>query len=308
MSSMRLASGPASPPPRRLRRPDRSPRRCRSRRTAGSAGGRPPNLPKRSAMAHSPSPAARSSPPARRSARGRTARVPRWWPEPRRSACRRPRHSGAARPRARAHSLQGSGRRDVGGQVHDVGQFGTTGRRGVPPEQKGASARATDATAFSCSSRSLLDRDSAAASARSPIRSPVRRMVPARMREVARPASRRTSISGVAPMKPSMEYVQHRVYRAASAAANHRGSISLSANASRSRASTTLSSLLRLIRRTASATAASHSGPVRAPSEKVTFRGPIGAPAGGRARSAWGSVPMRVSHVDRARVRARLPE
>src|SRR5215212_10315899 len=88
------------------------------------------------------------------------------------------------------------------------------------PEQYGDNARATDETAYSCSSRSLLDCAREAASAKSPIRSPVRRIVPASTREVARPASRRISISGVAPMKPSMAYVQHLVYRAASAVAD----------------------------------------------------------------------------------------
>ncbi len=74
--------------------------------------------------------------------------------------------------------------------------------------QCGASASATERTAYSCSSRSLLDRASDAARARSWSSSPVRRIVPASTRDVTRPFSRRTSISGVAPTSPSTLNVQ----------------------------------------------------------------------------------------------------
>ena len=75
-------------------------------------------------------------------------------------------------------------------------------------EQCGASASATERTAYSCSSRSLDERASDAASARSCSSSPVRRIVPASTREVTSPFSRRTSISGVAPTSPSTAKTQ----------------------------------------------------------------------------------------------------
>ncbi len=69
---------------------------------------------------------------------------------------------------------------------------------------------------------------------------------------------------------------------------SQRGSMSLSAKASRSRASTTLSRSPRLIRSTASATAASHSGPLSAPSAKETLRG--GSGGAGRLASGLSAV------------------
>ena len=106
----------------------------------------------------------------------------------------------------------GSDPGDIGRQVHDVARCRTNGVSGTfIEEQCGASASATERTAYSCSSRSLLDRASDAARARSRASSPVRRMVPARTRERTRPWSRRTSSSGVAPTRPSTANVQVRV-------------------------------------------------------------------------------------------------
>ncbi|MNW59864.1 hypothetical protein D3C74_378150 [compost metagenome] len=93
------------------------------------------------------------------------------------------------------------------------GRCSTNGASGTfIDEQNGASASATDATAYSCSSRSLDERARCAArssessSASAP---PERRMVPASTREVTSPFSLRTSSSGVAPTMPSTEKVQH---------------------------------------------------------------------------------------------------
>src|SRR5699024_11397963 len=63
-----------------------------------------------------------------------------------------------------------------------------------------------------CALPILLDRASEAASARSWVSSPVRRIVPAKTRDVTNPRSRRTSISGVAPKKPSTWKVQQAGY------------------------------------------------------------------------------------------------
>ena len=91
-----------------------------------------------------------------------------------------------------------------------LGRCSTNGASGTfIDEQCGSSASATERTAYSCSSRSLDDRARVAASARSRSSSPVRRMVPASTRDVTRPRSRRTSISGVAPKSPSTWKVQH---------------------------------------------------------------------------------------------------
>ena len=84
-----------------------------------------------------------------------------------------------------------------------LGRCSTNGASGTFIEvQCGASASATERTAYSCSSRSFDDRASEAASCRSWASSPVRRIVPASTREVTSPRSRRTSISGVAPNMP----------------------------------------------------------------------------------------------------------
>jgi hypothetical protein len=90
-----------------------------------------------------------------------------------------------------------------------LGRCSTNGDSGTFIElQCGASASATDRTAYSCSSRSFDERASVAARARSCSSSPVRRMVPASTRECTSPRSRRTSISGVAPNSPSTWNVQ----------------------------------------------------------------------------------------------------
>ena len=75
-------------------------------------------------------------------------------------------------------------------------------------EQCGARASATERTAYSCSSRSLLERASDAGEREVVLVVAVRRMVPASTREVTRPFSRRTSISGVAPTSPSTANTQ----------------------------------------------------------------------------------------------------
>ena len=91
-----------------------------------------------------------------------------------------------------------------------LGRCSTNGASGTfIDEQCGSSASATERTAYSCSSWSFDDLARVAASARSAPSSPVRRMVPASTREVTRPRSRRTSISGVAPKSPSTWKVQH---------------------------------------------------------------------------------------------------
>ena len=168
---------------------------------------------------------------------------------------------------------------DVGGQVHDVraGAARTAPRARSSPEQCGSSASATERTAYSCSSRSFDDRARVAASARSRSSSPVRRMVPASTREVTRPRSRRTSISGVAPNMPSTWKVQHMGYVAARRCSGQRTSIGSSAVATRSRASTTFSRSPAPIRETASATTDIHCSPLRAPSAKLHGRGGAGS-------------------------------
>ena len=91
-----------------------------------------------------------------------------------------------------------------------LGRCRTNGASGTfIEEQCGSRASATERTAYSCSSRSFEERARVAASARSRSSSPVRRIVPASTREVTRPRSRRTSISGVAPNMPSTWKVQH---------------------------------------------------------------------------------------------------
>ena len=125
-------------------------------------------------------------------------------------------------------------------------------------EQCGASASATERTAYSCSSRSFDERASDAASARSCSSSPVRRIVPASTREVTRPFSRRTRSSGVAPTSPSTAKTQVVSYCSARRCSSQRTSRSEDADTSRSRARTTLSREPAVIRETASATAPAH--------------------------------------------------
>ena len=135
--------------------------------------------------------------------------------------------------------------------------------------QCGARASATERTAYSCSSRSLLDRASEAASARSRASSPVRRIVPASTREVTNPRRRRTSSSGVAPTRPATANVHAAACRSASRANGQRMSTGSSAVASRSRARTTFSRSPAAIRRTASATEPAHSAPDTGPVGEV---------------------------------------
>ena len=118
---------------------------------------------------------------------------------------------------------------DVGGEVHDVGQvqherrLGDVHRRSsAAPARRRPSGRRTRAPRGPCDERA-----SVAASAMSRSSSPVRRMVPASTREVTRPRSRRTSISGVAPNMPSTWKVQHMGYVAASRCSGHRTSTSV---------------------------------------------------------------------------------
>ena len=141
-----------------------------------------------------------SSPPVRRTGRGpcprsrrSAARRSRWGsrrPRPRGAA---PRRAGARRPcRRRAPRPATSVARCM-----TLGRCRTNGASGTfIEEQCGSSASATERTAYSCSSRSFEERASVAARAMSRSSSPVRRMVPASTREVTRPRSRRTSISG----------------------------------------------------------------------------------------------------------------
>ena len=148
-----------------------------------------------------------------------------------------------------------------------LGRCSTNGDSGTfIDEQCGARASATERTAYSCSSRSFEERARVAARARSCSSSPVRWIVPASTREVTRPRSRRTSISGVAPKRLSTWNVQHIGYCSASRATGHRTSTGRSARATRSRASTTFSRSPALMRRTASATTDIHCAPSSEPS------------------------------------------
>ena len=119
----------------------------------------------------------------------------------RRGAATRP---GSARSRRRRATPATSVARCM-----TLGRCSTNGDSGtLIEEQCGRRASATERTAYSCSSRSLLERASEPARARSCSSSPVRRMVPASTREVTRPFSSRTSISGVAPTRPSTAKTQ----------------------------------------------------------------------------------------------------
>ena len=116
----------------------------------------------------------------------------------------RPRRRGAA-PRPAPATTVASATTPVTSVARcmTLGRCSTNGVSGTfIDEQCGASASATERTAYSCSSRSLDERARDAASARSCSSSPVRRIVPASTREVTSPRSRRTSISGVAPNEP----------------------------------------------------------------------------------------------------------
>ena len=115
---------------------------------------------------------------------------------------------------------------DVGRQVLDVrepqqrrrsrhGQVGAVRGRARPP---------TELTAYSCSAWSFADASSADASEASWPESAERRTVPASTREVTSVPMRRTSISGVAPTRPSTAYVQHEGYVAASRSSRWRAS------------------------------------------------------------------------------------
>ena len=74
-----------------------------------------------------------------------------------------------------------------------LARWSTKGSSGTSTvSQCGASASATERTAYSCSSRSLLERASDPACSASRSRSPLRRMVPASTRLVATPRSSRT--------------------------------------------------------------------------------------------------------------------
>ena len=128
----------------------------------------------------------------------------------RRSACRTPPPTGAATPPGSATTRRRRARPATSvARCMTFDRCSTNGASGTfIDEQCGASASATERTAYSCSSRSLLERASDAASARSWSSSPVRRMVPASTREVTRPFSRRTSSSGVAPTSPSTANIQ----------------------------------------------------------------------------------------------------
>ena len=174
----------------------------------------------------------RSSRPARRSARG---------------PCPRARRSGRARPsvgvpqtaadgcsdaaRLQRRRVVASTPGDVGRQVHDVRQvqherrLRHVHRRAVRREGVGDRAHGVLV---------LLEVLARAGQRRRPARgrgssSPVRRIVPASTREVTRPFSRRTSISGVAPTRPSTANVQQPRVRlgepAAAASATSIGSL-----------------------------------------------------------------------------------
>ena len=270
-----------SPGSRPARRPGRSRRRCRSRRTAGRRCRRSSSA-HRSASPNSPSPRESSQPtgpgvaPAvhalelgdhGRGVRGR----------------------GAADGRRRVHradQLQQPGParatrcaagvpRDVAGQVAHVGQGQQVGllRRGRGSRSTARSARTSESTASACSARSFAE----------PMQlrgQPLvvgARAARARCRPARAPTAagrlRRSSSSGVAPSRPSTANVQQSGKRSASRRSSRRGSSGTSAETSRSRARTTLASSPAPIRPTAVATAAHHDGRVE---------GAVGVPQPGR--------------------------
>ena len=220
----RTSPGPRPAPPR-----GRSRRRCRSRRTAGPC--RRTTSAERRAMPHSPSPVVSIQPtgPAYRprsmpsiSEISRTASAV-GVPPTAADGC-----SDAARWSDDTVPASWTTPATSVARCMTLGRWSTNGASGTfIDEQCGSSASATERTAYSCSSRSLLDRARVAARARSRSSAPVRRMVPASTREVTRPRSRRTSISGVAPNMPvDVEGPAHRVAsRPAARAASGRRSV-----------------------------------------------------------------------------------
>jgi len=94
-------------------------------------------------------------------------------------------------------------------------------------DAKGSRASATERTAYSCSSRSFEDFAKEPANAKSRSSSPVRRIVPARTLEVTRDLLKRTSSSGVAPIKLSTKKSQVDGYSVSKDWINAAGSISL---------------------------------------------------------------------------------
>ena len=166
-------------------------------------------------------------------------------------------------------------------------------------EQCGASASATERTAYSCSSRSLDERASDAASARSCASSPVRRIVPARTREVTRPFSqphqqlRRRADEAVDREDPAC----CRSARPAAAAAS--GGRSARRRRRRGRApGRPCRARPALIRSTAAATAPDQCAPESAPSAKATSAGAGGGALGAGSTGAgrWAPTPIVVSH------------
>ena len=219
-----------SPPPRRTETPSAfsrgrraSARAWRSTRPARPRGRNPATMPQpanrricrgsvsstmpqRSAIPHSPSPWASIQPtgPAYRSrSRCSSSAMRRPGLLGRRAADRRARVQGRRQPQRGAFGSGHGGH--VGGQVQDVRQLQhVRGVRHVHPGAVRAPARRpprpprTRAPPGPC-----WTGPGPPPSARSRVLSPLRRMVPASTREVARPFSRRSSISGVAPTRPS---------------------------------------------------------------------------------------------------------
>ena len=187
-----------------------------------------------------------------------------------------------------------------------LGRCSTNGASGTfIDEQCGSSASATDRTAYSCSSRSLRERARVAARARSRSSSPVRRMVPASTREVTRPRSRRTSISGRRAEQPvDVEGPAHRVgRRPAGAAASGRRSARRRWRPGRARARPSRARRRRS-GRTASATTAIQCSPSSAPSAKTHALGArrrVGGVVRTRRRRRAPRSPTRVSQVRPAR-------
>ena len=161
-------------------------------------------------------------------------------------------------------------------------------------EQKGSSASATDRTAYSCSSRSLEDRAREAASAKSFASSPVFGIVPAKTREVTIPRERRSKSSGVAPTSPSTANVHVDGYSDASFFKIGRASISVFVVATRSRASTTLSTFVVSILVIACATRSFHAAVLMLPSLNV--KAPCEIFAGLSGRSGCAVSPIHVIH------------
>ena len=109
-------------------------------------------------------------------------------------------------------------------------------------EQKGASASATDLTAYSCSSKSFEDLANEAANAKSRSSFPLFLIVPAKTREVTSDLLRRTNNSGVAPIRPSTKNSQVDGYSISSRCIKFRISMLVFDVAFKSRAKTTFSS------------------------------------------------------------------